>query len=438
MTDIDSLRRKTAHIGVVGLGYVGAPLAAALGRHFSVYGFDSDARVVAGLRQGVDRTRTVDEGQIRDLGRRCTSDAAVLRECSVVIVAVPTPITEDRTPDLEPLTSAARTIGRNLKKGSLVVVESTVYPGVTEEVVGPVIADESRLEAGRGFHLGYSPERVNPGDHTHTVDRMVKVVAAESRAVVELMTAMYGAVTGGQTHQSASIRTAEAAKVIENTQRDLNIALMNELSMIFDRIGLDTTEVLRTASTKWNFARFEPGLVGGHCIGVDPYYLTHAAQEVGYLPQVILAGRRVNDFMGRHVADRAASLIRDRTNDVSQARVLVLGFAFKENVADVRNTRVVDVIHTLSDCGIACSVFDPVADADHIRAEYRLDPLDDACRDAPYDAVIAAVRHDVFESTFTLDVLKAMSVPDDPVLIDVKSMYEPEAARLCGFTYWRL
>ena len=356
----------------------------------------------------------------------------------MVIVAVPTPITEDRTPDLEPLTSAARTIGRNLKHGSLVVVESTVYPGVTEDVVGPVIADESRLEAGRSFHLGYSPERVNPGDHTHTVDRLVKVVAAESRAVVELMAAMYGAVTGGQVHQSASIRTAEAAKVIENTQRDLNIALMNELSMIFDRIGLDTTEVLRTASTKWNFARFEPGLVGGHCIGVDPYYLTHTAQEVGYLPQVILAGRRVNDLMGRYVAERAASLIRDRTNDVSQARVLVLGFAFKENVADVRNTRVVDVIRTLSDCGIACSVFDPVANADHIRAEYRLDPLDDARRDAPYDAVIAAVRHDVFESTFTLDVLKAMSVSDDPVLIDVKSMYDPEAARLYGFTYWRL
>ena len=356
----------------------------------------------------------------------------------MVVVAVPTPITGDRTPDLEPLISAARTIGRNLKKGSLVVVESTVYPGVTEDVVGPVIADESRLEAGTDFHLGYSPERVNPGDHTHTVDRLVKVVAAESRAGVELMTAMYGAVTGGQVHQSASIRTAEAAKVIENTQRDLNIALMNELSMIFDRIGLDTTEVLRTAGTKWNFARFEPGLVGGHCIGVDPYYLTHVAQEVGYLPQVILAGRRVNDLMGRYVAERAASLIRDRTNDVSQARVLVLGFAFKENVADVRNTRVVDIIHTLSDCGISCSVFDPVADAGHIRAEYRLDPLDDACRDAPYDAVIAAVRHDVFESTFTLGVLKGMSVPDDPVLIDVKSMYEPEAARLYGFTYWRL
>ena len=438
MTDIDALRRKESHIGVVGLGYVGTPLAAALSRQFSVYGFDTDKHLIETLRRGVDRTGAVDDGRIREISRHCTSDAAVLRRCAFIIITVPTPITVDHTPDLGPLKIAARTIGRNLMRGSVVVVESTVYPGVTEEVVGPIIADESCLEVGTGFHLGYSPERINPGDDTHTLERLVKVVAAESRAVVELMTEVYGAVTGGNVHQATSIKTAEAAKVIENTQRDLNIALMNELAMIFDRLGLDTSEVIRTASTKWNFARFEPGLVGGHCIGVDPYYLTHVAEKVGHLPHVILAGRQVNDLMGRYVAERAASLIRRRTSDVTQVRVLVLGFTFKENVSDVRNTRVVDIIHTLSDYGIACSVFDPEADPRDIRDKYGLEALDDASRDAPYHAVIVAVKHDVFRSAFSLGVLRAISVADDPVLIDVKSMYEPEAARLSGFTYWRL
>ena len=425
-------------MGVVGLGYVGTPLAAALSRHFSVYGFDTDDNIIETLRGGVDRTGSVDDARIRELSPRCTSDAAVLSQCSLIIITVPTPVTADHTPDLDPLKMAARTIGRNLRRGAVVVVESTVYPGVTEEIVGPIIAEESRLEVGEEFHLGYSPERINPGDDTHTIDRLVKIVAAESRAVVELMTDVYGAVTGGKVHQSASIKTAEAAKVIENIQRDLNIALMNELAMIFDRLGLDTAEVIRTASTKWNFARFEPGLVGGHCIGVDPYYLTHVAEKVGHLPHVILAGRQVNDVMGRYVAERAASLIRRRASEVRQVRVLVLGFTFKENVSDVRNTRVVDIIHTLADYGMSCSVFDPEADPRDIRDRYGLKALDDASRDAPYHAVIVAVKHDVFRSMFSLDVLRKISVADDPVLIDVKSMYEPEAARLSGFTYWRL
>ena len=254
--------------------------------------------------------------------------------------------------------TAARTIGRNLQRGTVVVVESTVYPGVTEEVVGAVIAEESGLPAGEGFHLGYSPERINPGDDAHTLERLVKVVAGESSAVTELLTAVYGRVTGGMVHRAANIRTAEAAKVIENTQRDLNIALMNELAMICDRLGLETAEVIRTASTKWNFARYEPGLVGGHCIGVDPYYLTFAAEQAGHHPQVILAGRKVNASIGKYVAARAISLLADSNRDVGQAKALILGLTFKENIPDIRNSQVVDIIDQLSDRDIECSVFD--------------------------------------------------------------------------------
>ena len=282
LTTIEALLRREAHVAVVGLGYVGTPLMAALHRHFSVYGFDTDDRRVAALQCGVDVTRSTDRCRIRAMSERCTSDAAILRRCSLVIVTVPTPVTSTHQPDLRALRTAARTIGRNLQRGTVVVVESTVYPGVTEEVVGAVIAEESGLPAGEGFHLGYSPERINPGDDAHTLERLVKVVAAESSAVTELLTAVYGRVTAGMVHRAANIRTAEAAKVIENTQRDLNIALMNELAMICDLLGLETAEVIRTASTKWNFARYEPGLVGGHCVGVDPYYLTFAAEQAGH------------------------------------------------------------------------------------------------------------------------------------------------------------
>ena len=316
MTTIEALSRKEAHVGVVGLGYVGRPLAAALHRHFSVYGFDTDARLIRALRgdAGASRAPRPDAGRLRGMGDRLTADPAVLGKCSFIVVTVPTPITADRAPDLTPLRAAARSIGRNLKPGCVVVVESTVYPGVTEEVVGPIIARESGLEAGSGFHLGYSPERINPGDDAHAVERLVKVIASDDRRVLELMSAVYERVTAGGVHRSASIRTAELAKVLENTQRDLNIALMNELAMICERLAVDTGEVIRTAATKWNFARFEPGLVGGHCIGVDPYYLTYVAEQAGHRPQVILAGRRVNDAMGklRGEAHRSHASIRAR------------------------------------------------------------------------------------------------------------------------------
>ena len=438
MTTIGSLRSKEAHIGVVGLGYVGRPLAAALHRHFSVYGFDTDERLIRALRAKTNGTRSVEDRRLREMKNYLTSDPAVLRQCSFIVITVPTPITADRVPDLEPLRGAARTIGRNLKDGCVVVVESTVYPGVTEDVVGPIIAHESGLKAGTGFHLGYSPERINPGDDTHTLEQLVKVIASNEQPVSELMNAVYGAVTDAGVYQAASIRTAELAKVLENTQRDLNIALMNELAMICDRLTVDTGDVIRTAATKWNFARFEPGLVGGHCIGVDPYYLTHVAEQAGHTPQVILAGRQVNDAMGQYVAERTIALIRSARGSVERTNILVLGFTFKENVPDVRNTRVADIIHTLRAHGMQCSIFDPEADPDEIGDNYGFQVMDDVTREAPYDAVIAAVRHDVFRSMFPLDVIKSILVSDHPVLIDVKALYDRESARAAGLLYWRL
>ena len=442
MTTIEALRSKEAHVGVVGLGYVGRPLAAALQRHFSVYGFDTDERRIRALRGegGVARAvETVETGGLRELRRdRLTVDPAVLGECSFVIITVPTPITADRVPDLGPLRAAARSIGRNLKPGCVVVVESTVYPGVTEEMVGPIIARESGLEAGAGFHLGYSPERINPGDGAHTLERLVKVIAGADRRVLELMSGVYGTITAAGVYRAASIRTAELAKVLENTQRDLNIALMNELAMICDRLAVDTGEVISTAATKWNFARFEPGLVGGHCIGVDPYYLTHVAEQAGHRPQVILAGRRVNDAMGTYVAERTATLLGAARGSVERANVLVLGFAFKENVADVRNSRVADIVHALRARGAHCSIFDPEADPAEIREGYGFQVVDEPARNAPYDAVVVAVRHRVFRSMFPLEAITSLLIKERPLLIDVKALYDSTAARAAGLLYWRL
>ena len=438
MTSFQALKGKESRVGVVGLGYVGRPHAAALQRHFSVFAFDIDQELVQTLRSGLDRTRSVDNSIIREMSECFSFDPAILNRCSFIIVTVPTPISMDHTPNLEPLKAAVCTVGRNLRPGCMVVLESTVYPGVTEEVVAPIIAQESGLEAGTGFHLGYSPERINPGDDTHTIDRLVKVCAGESTEVTDLMVAVYGMITGGRVYRAANIKTAEAEKVIENTQRDLNIALMNELSMICDRIGIDSGEVIRTAATKWNFAPFEPGLVGGHCIGVDPYYLTYVAKKVGLLPRATLAGRSVNDSMGRYVAERTLTLIRMRRKQRSGARVLVLGVTFKEDVPDVRNSRVADIVGVLHEHGLVCSIFDPQADPHKVCDLYGFRLIDNVCDGAPYDAVVVAVRHAVFATMFPLETLRTISFDDRPVLVDVKSLYDREAGHLAGFDYWRL
>ena len=438
MTTIEALSRREAHVAVVGLGYVGTPLMAALDHYFSVYGFDTDHRRIETLRRGVDPTSSADPHRIRAMGDCFTADPVVFRRCSLIIVAVPTPVTSDHLPDLSALEAAARTIGRNILRGSVVIVESTVYPGTTEEVVGAIIAEESGLQAGEGFHLGYSPERINPGDAVHTLERLVKVVAGESPAVTGLLAAIYGKITGGKVHQAANIRTAECAKIVENTQRDLNIALMNELAMICDRLGLRTGEVIRTASTKWNFASYEPGLVGGHCIGVDPYYLTFAAEQAGHRARVILAGRQLNASMGIYVAERAISILSNSGPQDGRARALILGLTFKENIPDTRNSQVVEIVDHLNDRGVECSVFDPVADPQEVQDRYGIELLEDPAANAPYHVVIAAVRHDTIRTRLPLEELRLVSADDRPVLIDVKLMYDRADAERSGFVYWEL
>ena len=425
-------------MGVVGLGYVGRPLAAALQRHFSVFAFDTDTRLVQALARGVDRTGSVDDSLIRAMRGCFSSNPTVLRRCSFIILTVPTPISTDRTPDLKALTEAAKTVGTNLARGSVVVLESTVYPGVTEDIVAPIIAQESGLRAGRGFHVGYSPERINPGDDFHTIENLAKVVAGDCADVTDLMTSVYGEVTAGKVYRAANIKTAEAAKVIENTQRDLNIALMNELSMICDRIGIDSGEVIRTASTKWNFAEFEPGLVGGHCIGIDPYYLTYVAEKCGLVPRVTLAGRHVNDSMGRYVAERTLEMVRTHHGREKSVRVLILGVAFKENIADVRNSRVADIVRVLEDEHVVCSIYDPQVDSSDVLDCYGFRLLNDAASAAPYEAIIVAVRHDIFRSMFPIESLRELAVDESPVLVDVKSLYDRNDAEFSGFDYWRL
>ena len=439
MITLQALRDRSSSIGVVGLGYAGTPLVMALQDHFSLYGYDCDERRIRELRSGTDHTGSASARQLEASSACFSSDPAVLRQCGLIIVTVPTPLAVDhRTPDLGPLESASRAIGRNLSLGALVVVESTVYPGVTEEVVGSVIARESGLEPGTGFHLGYSPERINPGDKLHTLDQITKVVAGDDKPVTELMSAVYGTVNGGRVYQAASIRTAEAAKVFENVQRDVNIALMNELAMICHRLGVDTRDVIRTARTKWNFVRFEPGLVGGHCIGVDSYYLTHAAETAGYSPRMIPTGRSINDSVSGYVAECALALIRSARDRPTPISILVLGFAFKENVPDLRNSRVADLVAALQDRQIVCSVFDPIVNPDDARRQHGVDLVPRVDFRAPYDAIVLAVKHDLFVSTYPLSRIRDLAVPSGAVLVDIKSVYDRQAAEAVGFVYWRL
>ncbi len=377
---------------MVGLGYVGLPVAVAFGRREPVIGFDVDATRIAELRAGHDRTREVDDAELAGAEIRFTSDPGDLRAADFHIVAVPTPIDAAKQPDLAPLLAATRTVGEQLERGAIVVFESTVYPGATEEACVPVLERASGLRCGADFTVGYSPERINPGDREHRFTTITKVVSGQDPATLETVAAVYGSVVEAGVHRAASIKVAEAAKVIENTQRDLNIALMNELALIFDRLGIDTRDVLAAAATKWNFLPFRPGLVGGHCIGVDPYYLTHKASTLGYYPQVILAGRRINDGMGAFVASQVVKgLIRAREG-VRGARVTVLGLTFKENVPDLRNTRVIDIVRELEDYGVRVQVHDPLADPTEAREEYGLELI--AAEDlAPASAVVLAVAH---------------------------------------------
>jgi UDP-N-acetyl-D-galactosamine dehydrogenase len=424
-------------IAVVGLGYVGLPLSVALSARFAVIGFDLSVQRIDELRRSLDRTGEVSAFALAASRPAFSSSPADISAARFIIAAVPTPIDAHRNPDLEPLRSASALIGRYMRPGSIVVYESTVYPGASEEICVPILERESGLRCGPDFALGYSPERVNPGDVTHRVETIVKVVAASSPHALDLTAAVYGSVVRAGIHKAPSIKVAEAAKVIENTQRDLNIALMNELSLIFDRLGIDTLDVLKAAETKWNFLPFRPGLVGGHCIGVDPYYLTFKAQEAGLHPEVILAGRRINDGMGKYIAEKTVKMLIAQGHRVGRSRVGIFGLTFKENVPDLRNSRVPGIKSELEEYGITVLVHDPLADPDEALREYgiALSPLKDMRR---LDAAVFAVAHGAY-ADLGLDALSGRFGKDDrAVLLDLKGIWQRSEAEKAGFAYWRL
>ena len=432
--------RKTETIAVVGLGYVGLPLACAFGQRHRCIGFDISEERVSELEGGYDRTGEMKPQELKAPLLEFTTDPSALVAADFIVVAVPTPVDAHRTPDLGPLRAASRTVGRHLSRGAVVVFESTVYPGATEEVCLPLLEEESGLRCGVDFHIGYSPERINPGDPEHSLDRVIKVIAAQTPEVSDCLAEVYGLVVKAGIHRAPNIKTAEAAKVIENTQRDLNIALINELAMIFHRIGIETDAVLAAARTKWNFLPFQPGLVGGHCIGVDPYYLTFKAEELGYHPQVILSGRRINDQMGLYVAEQTVKLMIRAGKVVHNARVLVLGLTFKENVPDIRNTRVADVINELRDFDLKVDVYDPRAGASEVKQEMGLTMVADPFAGAErYDAVIIAVPHDEFRSRTVADFIDLLRADHGgSVLVDVRGMLERASVEAQGVAYWRL
>ncbi|MFV0281819.1 MAG: nucleotide sugar dehydrogenase [Rhodoblastus sp.] len=407
-------------IAIVGLGYVGLPLAVEFGKKRPVLGFDASTRRIDELKRGLDSTLEVEPAELAAASKLTFSnDPNDLGACGVFIVAVPTPIDAANRPDLELVRSASRFVGKALRPGCVVVYESTVYPGCTRQDCVPILEQESGLTFNRDFFVGYSPERINPGDHKHRLPDIVKITSGSTPEAAQAIDELYGEIIRAGTHKAASIEVAEAAKVIENTQRDLNIALMNELSIIFTRLGVDTHEVLAAAGTKWNFLPFRPGLVGGHCIGVDPYYLTHKAQEVGYHPEVILAGRRINDEMGEYVADCVALLMMRRRLPVVGSRILVMGLTFKENCPDLRNTKVVDVIGRLASMNAQVDVYDPWADAADARHEYGLDLVAEV-EPGVYDAIVLAVAHSQF-SEMGADSIRALGKPG-AVLFDVKGL----------------
>ncbi|MEJ2154802.1 MAG: nucleotide sugar dehydrogenase [Desulfobacteraceae bacterium] len=436
MVSYESLKAREDKISIVGLGYVGLPLAVELSAHFDVVGFDLKADRVEELRSGHDRTLEVEEEDLAAAKMSFTCDPKDLDACRLIIVAVPTPIDQYNIPDLSPLRGASITAGQHLQEGACVVFESTVFPGATEEICVPLLEQESGLTFGRDFTVGYSPERINPGDKINTLDTIIKIVSGSDAATTKMLARVYGEVIKAGIHIASSIKVAEAAKVIENTQRDLNIALMNELAMIFDMMGINTIEVLEAAGTKWNFLPFRPGLVGGHCIGVDPYYLTFKAEATGYHPEMILAGRRVNDGMGKFIAERTVKLLIQQGKAVRGARVALLGITFKENVPDLRNTRVVDIIDELKDYGVDVLVNDPLADKAEAREYYGIDlvPID-AIKGV--DAVVVAVLHSTY-TALGLEGVAGICTNGTPVVVDVKSAFDPHEADKLNIVYWQL
>lgn len=423
-------------IAVMGLGYVGLPVAVAFGQTHPVVGFDIKSARITELKAGHDSTEEVLPADLAKANIQYTDQIEDLKKCDFFIIAVPTPVDSGNKPDLSPLIGASRSVGKALKKGDIVVYESTVYPGATEEDCVPVLEKESGLKFGIDFTVGYSPERINPGDKEHTFTKIKKIVSGSDAATLEVVAQVYASVVVAGVHRASSIKVAEAAKVIENTQRDLNIALMNELAVIFKRMDIDTQEVLDAAGSKWNFMPFKPGLVGGHCIGVDPYYLTHKAERLGYIPQVILAGRRINDNMGRFVARNTIKTMIAKGIDVSKSTIGILGITFKENCPDIRNSKVIDIIRELQDYGVNVVVADPHADSADVQHEYNL-PLSPINAQNQVDALVVAVSHTEYRN-LSAQQLREMVKGPSPVIVDVKCIQPRAALEAVGFHVWRL
>ena len=432
----EELVNRETKLSLVGLGYVGMPIAVAFAKKLDVVGFDLNAQKIELYKSGVDPTNEVGHDAIRATTVDFTADETRLREARFHIVAVPTPVNDDHTPYLSPVESASAIVGRNLTKGSVVVFESTVYPGVTEEVCVPILERESGLRCGVDFKVGYSPERINPGDKVHRLETITKIVSGMDEESLDVIAKVYELVVQAGVYRAESIKVAEAAKVIENSQRDINIAFMNELSIMFNKMGIDTKAVLEAASTKWNFLKFYPGLVGGHCIGVDPYYLTYKAEMIGYHSQIILAGRRINDNMGKYVAQSTVKKLIACDKAVRNARVAILGFTFKENCPDTRNTKIIDIVNELREYGIQPVITDPLADADEAKRLYGVE-FSDMSAVHDMDAVILSVAHDSFK-TLTMEDIDGFFGRGKKVLIDIKGMFDRKLFESAGYVYWRL
>ena len=439
MSLYEKILKGEEKISLVGLGYVGMPIAVAFAKKVKVVGFDLNAKKIELYKSGVDPTNEVGDEVIKNTTVEFTADETKLREAKFHIVAVPTPVNDDHTPDLTPVEGASRIVGRNLTKGSIVVYESTVYPGVTEDVCIPILEKESGLKCGVDFKIGYSPERINPGDKVHRLETIVKIVSGMDEESLEEIAKVYELVVEAGVHRAESIKVAEAAKVIENSQRDINIAFMNELSIIFNKMGIDTQSVLKAAGTKWNFLKFFPGLVGGHCIGVDPYYLTYKAEQLGYHSQIILSGRRINDDMGKYVAESVVKNLIKADVAIKKAKVAILGFTFKENCPDTRNTKIVDIFNELEEYGITAEIADPTADKDEAKHLYGVEFVDiNSISDC--DAIILAVAHEEFKSLTPTDFDKMFKLGDNSnkVLADIKGLLDRKEYEALGYNYWRL
>ncbi|MBQ7654786.1 MAG: nucleotide sugar dehydrogenase [Clostridia bacterium] len=434
---LDDLKNKKTALSLVGLGYVGMPIAVAFSEHLNVIGYDINSEKIELYKNGKDPTNEVGDQGVANCSVEFTSDESRLKEAKFHIVAVPTPVKRDHTPDLSPVAGASHILGRNLTPGSIVVYESTVYPGVTEEICVPILEQESGLKCGKDFKIGYSPERINPGDKVHRLSTITKIVSGMDEETLDTVAKVYEIVVDAGVHRAESIKVAEAAKVIENSQRDINIAFMNELSIIFNKMGIDTQSVLKAAGTKWNFLKFYPGLVGGHCIGVDPYYLTYKAEQLGYHSQIILAGRRINDDMGKYVAENAVKRLIAADKYVKNAKVAILGFTFKENCPDTRNTRIIDIVNELKEYGVSPIIADPTADKQEAKRLYSIEFADIAdIKDM--DAVILAVAHDEF-ARFDMEKINSFFAPEGKkVLLDLKGLLDRREYEDAGYSYWRL